>query len=439
MTAQDNGNSANLEFTGERFTPEISGQIAFEHLHRYYFARAQVEGKVVLDVACGEGYGSDILSQAAASVVGVDIAPSAVEHARHRYGSDKLEFVAASAASLPFDDAQFDVVVSFETIEHHDLHEEMMSEIRRVLKPGGLMIMSSPNKQHYSVEPGYHNPYHVKELFRHEFLSLVRRYFQQVGLLGQRVVHGSLLVASGDGASARVGFDNARLDKGTLCSQSDLAAPLYDLVVASDRELPVLNHSLFEATVHGMDPAGFYGVHLPERLHTADNRIGQLNLELSRALDTKGHLEKLRSSMLEVDGRLGLLGSSFGKVDEAFEKLDEKLEQLMQVRELEQALDADIRRLSRELEATLDRLNGANANFESLSASYIGLESSMHSLNEQLAATESRVLTDEEQLANAHHEIGIRDAQLNELYNSFSWRSTAWLRSLSSLVRGRKR
>ena len=155
MTTHENGGSADLQFTGERFTPEISGQIAFEHLHRYYFAQSLIAGKAVLDVACGEGYGSDILSRSASSVVGVDIATQAVEHATERYGSDKLSFVAASAAHLPFDDAQFDAVVSFETIEHHDQHDEMMSEIRRVLKPGGLMIMSSPNKQHYSIEPGY--------------------------------------------------------------------------------------------------------------------------------------------------------------------------------------------------------------------------------------------------------------------------------------------
>jgi ubiquinone/menaquinone biosynthesis C-methylase UbiE len=177
MATQLDEHVEDLAFTGERFMPEVA-QIAFEHLHRYHFAARFCAGKQVVDVACGEGYGSQILSGVADSVTGIDISAEAVAHAAGRYGSDRLRFVEASAALLPLEDDSVDVVVSFETIEHHDQHEEMLSEIRRVLRPGGMLIMSSPNKQHYSIDPGYENPYHVKELFRHELIELIQRYFR---------------------------------------------------------------------------------------------------------------------------------------------------------------------------------------------------------------------------------------------------------------------
>jgi ubiquinone/menaquinone biosynthesis C-methylase UbiE len=263
-----------LEFTGERFLPEVSGQIAFEHLHRYYFAKSLVKGCRVLDVACGEGYGSWILSSEALEVVGVDIAPDAVTHARERYTDSNVSFVEASAAKLPFDDGVFDAVVSFETIEHVTFHKEMMSEIKRVLNKDGIFIISSPNKQYYSIESGYHNPFHVKELFKEEFTELVESYFSNVMLFGQRVVHGSLMVM--DNEQVETGFASMVSSGSELHSTGGLAKPLYDLLVASDVALPVVSNTLFEAVVHGMDPAQFYGVHLPDRVARADEKIIEL-------------------------------------------------------------------------------------------------------------------------------------------------------------------
>jgi ubiquinone/menaquinone biosynthesis C-methylase UbiE len=182
-----------LSFTGERYTPEIEGNIYLEHMHRYLMVRDLVTGKDVLDIASGEGFGSYTLSRFARSVVGVDIDKSSVEHALSRYKEPKLDFRSGSCSQIPLEDRSVDVVVSFETIEHHDEHERMMQEVRRVLRPGGVLIISSPEKHEYTDVPGTRNPFHVKELYRDEFQALMNAQFRNVAIYGQRVIFGSAI------------------------------------------------------------------------------------------------------------------------------------------------------------------------------------------------------------------------------------------------------
>src|SRR5438876_11805896 len=102
-----------MDFTGERYVPEIEGQIRYEHLHRYAICLELVAGKSVLDIASGEGYGAALLATVAKSVTGVDIDPASVGHARHAYYSPRLNYVVGSCVSVPLPDASFDVVTSF--------------------------------------------------------------------------------------------------------------------------------------------------------------------------------------------------------------------------------------------------------------------------------------------------------------------------------------
>lgn len=231
-----------LPCTGERFLPENVGEIALEHLHRYLLARELAQDKQVLDIASGEGYGSAMLAEVAAKVVGVDISADAVRHARLRYPHANLEYREGRADAIPLPDGSVDLVVSFETIEHHDRHVEMMAEIRRVLRSDGVLIISSPDKREYSDIPRFANPFHVKELYRDEFEQLLGGSFRHVTIYGQRVCCGSAIAAeAGDGhfrAYARDAAGYSRAD--------GVRRPVYFLAVASNAELPALGNSLFE-------------------------------------------------------------------------------------------------------------------------------------------------------------------------------------------------
>jgi SAM-dependent methyltransferase len=182
---------ANPEFTGERFLPGLAGEIAFEHNHRYAFARRFVEGRRVLDIACGEGYGAALLAQVAASVTGVDIDADSIARASQTYAAASLRFVAGPATALPLPDASVDAIVSFETIEHlpADAQPRMLAEFARVLAPGGIVILSSPNRPQYSDARDHRNPFHLHELDRDELAHLLgafpaRRWYRQRRYLG---------------------------------------------------------------------------------------------------------------------------------------------------------------------------------------------------------------------------------------------------------------
>ena len=182
-------------FTGERFEPNLQGEIRLEHYHRYALALELVKGKTVLDLACGEGYGSFMLSKHAAAVLGIDLSNEVIFHAQKKYAkkTENLHFQQGSASKLTLQDSAFDVVVSYETIEHLYEQSEMLEEIRRVLKPDGILIISSPNKPVYSKNGDYQNHFHVKELDFREFDQLLKKQFKAVEYFGQRLQIGSII------------------------------------------------------------------------------------------------------------------------------------------------------------------------------------------------------------------------------------------------------
>ncbi len=171
-----------LSFTGERFvpgSPDVSPETRAEHVLRYRMSAQLVAGLRVLDAACGTGYGSALLADYALSVDGIDIDPATIAYAATHYSAGgKCRYQVASVDRLPFQDSSFDVVVSFETIEHVNQQTQVrfLAEIRRILKPTGILVLSTPNKLNYSDRTGNKNPYHLHELYEEDFLSLLNEF-----------------------------------------------------------------------------------------------------------------------------------------------------------------------------------------------------------------------------------------------------------------------
>ena len=170
------------EATGERLLPDQQrGELVHaEHLARYRFASQLARGRRVLDAASGEGYGTAMLARAgAASVTGVEIDAAAVDLARGKYG---LEFVEGNVCALPFDNGSFDLVVSFETVEHVEDPAAAIAEFKRVLATDGILVVSTPNASESLVE----NPFHTREFTPDEFSALLAGHFEPVRLLFQQ-------------------------------------------------------------------------------------------------------------------------------------------------------------------------------------------------------------------------------------------------------------
>jgi ubiquinone/menaquinone biosynthesis C-methylase UbiE len=231
-------------WNGERLETNVFNEVAVEHLHRYALALDLVKDKEVLDLASGEGYGSNLLATVAKKVVGIDISNEAIAHAKDKYNRDNLEFIVGSVEKIPVESNSVDVFVSFETIEHHDKHEEMMLEIKRVLKKDGILIISSPDKLNYSEKTNQENPYHVKELYTNEFQELVSKYFNNIQLLFQKNIYASLIVPY----QKTNGFNEYSGSYYSINSSPEIQNSIYNICIASDIELHSFNTSIFDGS-----------------------------------------------------------------------------------------------------------------------------------------------------------------------------------------------
>ncbi len=175
----------------ERIHPQNSSWIykgtINQHVKRYEYAATEGVGKKVLDIACGTGYGCSILANVAESVVGIDISSDVVEIAKKEFPDKKIIFQQGDASRIEFPDNTFDTITSFETIEHlpKDKVDKYLSELFRVLKPGGLIYISSPDSEGFSLGEQSSNHFHVQEFTSQNFYNLISNYFIVYKVLAQ--------------------------------------------------------------------------------------------------------------------------------------------------------------------------------------------------------------------------------------------------------------
>lgn len=197
-------------------------------MHNSDYTRALhlVSGKTVLDLGCNCGYGTNLLSQSCASITGVDVSPAAIETAKKKYQRSNLSFTVVNGITLPFEDHSIDVITSFQVIEHLVDYNAYFSEIRRVLKPDGLVLLTTPNAA-IRVKPGAKpwNRFHMHEFRGDELTKLLCTHFPHVEVLGQFATERAYMIEYNRCVAAR--------DRTDISSQPSLKSQLVNMLPAS--------------------------------------------------------------------------------------------------------------------------------------------------------------------------------------------------------------
>jgi SAM-dependent methyltransferase len=219
--------------SGERFVPELHRGTSLEPEHhaRYRWAAPLVVGAKTLDAGCGVGWGTALLAEPAETAVGVDISLLAVSEARRRYG-DVAEFREGDLHRLPFGDDEFDVIVCFEAIEHLAEPGRALDEMHRVLRPEGLLLISSPNRGVYPEG----NPFHLHELTSEELEQSLASRFSNVAIYRQQTYVATLL-----GTDEQLELDDPSRGLDATVAKLVGAPPhseLYTVAAATDGGLP---------------------------------------------------------------------------------------------------------------------------------------------------------------------------------------------------------
>lgn len=170
---------------GRSFRSKEEYVLHLMHQSAYVQASTMASGKSVLDLGCNTGYGTQILAKSARRVVGVDVSQGAISAARQQYGDTGIEFQLIDGEQLPFADSEFDVIISFQVLEHIVDYNVYMGELKRVLSPAGIVVLTTPNSI-LRLDPGMKpwNPFHVREFTHRQLKSLLDNYFSNVQIRG---------------------------------------------------------------------------------------------------------------------------------------------------------------------------------------------------------------------------------------------------------------
>ena len=371
-----------------------------EHLHRYRLARTYCSGKVVLDAACGTGYGSAILAETAAAVHGIDIADEAVALCRKTFHRENLSFQTASVESLPFPDRFFDVIVSFETIEHvpEEVQKKFLAEIRRLLKPDGVLVISSPDRQYYTVERNKVNPYHVAEFFRRDFFALLEGSFRYCRKADQKIYLCSLVKSERPEAELAV-FSSFQSESGQpVITERPPHDFWYNIAVASNVPVAPLPDSV-NLDVYGriFSPDGKteqeayiekLGAHIRELDAERDALVRERGEHLEAIAEYQKHIEELDS---EHDSLIAERG--------------EHLAAIQKYQDHVRALDGDKAVLEAERREHIAYIDKCHAHIAALDAAEAALKEQIAVLQEKQAGLERTLRRNHDALAQTGAEL----------------------------------
>jgi len=294
-------------FTGERVIPgEGDEDLLNEHLARYWFAQRFSSGNVVLDAACGSGYGAALLGANAKCVFGVDISQEAVEYSRTNYRAPNVQFSVSDCMALPFAAAYFDLVVAFEIIEHVTDPEAFLNELDRVLNPSGLLILSTPNRLYYTGERGEINPFHCREFSFPELDEILQPFYPHRAILLENHVPGVVISGADTAANSGLPFSvvhespAAGLDWRTRPGEEAARQAYYFVVVCSHRPLEAIPPLLYLPTTGNvLQEREKHIRQLTEFLAKADAETERARAETMRITNESEDLRRLMDAELE--------------------------------------------------------------------------------------------------------------------------------------------
>lgn len=356
-----------LEFTGERVVPgQVDDNLWNEHFARYVFAARLCRGRRVLDIGCGTGYGAAELTRTAAAVTAIDLSPEAVRWARE-HTSAPVRFVASAGERLPFREAQFDLVTSFEVIEHIPDWPGLIAEARRVLAPGGQFVVSTPNRLYYAEARHLSgpNPYHEHEFEFEEFREALAREFGHVAMFVQNHGEGVIIEPIGARGAAEARFEEQASRPETanffiaVCATTPLTgAPSFIYI-------PRSGNILHERESHIRK--------LERELETKDEWLNHLKAEHSDLVERfrlqKEELEQRNAWAASLDTQLAEAGARILALqDELAEEQRKAAEEIARLEAWGTKNDESEREARRELQKAVDHLHAAEALVEERTA-----------------------------------------------------------------------
>jgi 2-polyprenyl-3-methyl-5-hydroxy-6-metoxy-1,4-benzoquinol methylase len=292
----------------ERFVPGTAdGElIEVEHFARYRWAGQLAVGRTVLDAGCGVGYGSAMLARAGATkVVGLDLSAKAVA-AASAAATANASFVAGDVHALPFEAGRFELVVCFEVIEHVEAQDDVIAELARVLAPGGVLAISSPNRDVYPAG----NPHHLHEYVPEELRAALAAHFEHVQLRRQHAWLASAVLddeQTADGSMRE--RSDVRVAKGV---DREPGSEPYTIALASLEPLPETTGTVFLG--------GLADSALGAELERTAEALAEVSAALTVAKSDRATLVDVEASLrhdtaillAQIDGLRGELRNVYG-------------------------------------------------------------------------------------------------------------------------------
>jgi len=344
----------------------------YEYLHRYRFAKEFVRGKKVLNLACGEGEGSFILSEEADSVIGIDIKDAVIRHASSKHIRENLSFIKGSITDVPIEEEKFfDVIVFFEATEQIQKYDKLIMEVKRLLKPDGIFIVSISNKYlHSDVDDG--TPFHAKKPYLDDFKELLSNHFKNVLLYGQKVYPTSNIFPLYKGAGYSQDFVIEKGDEKYLFGPLEKRLASNFIAVASDN---IIDKNVILGNSHLLDLSETLFRQKDTSISLLEGMVKEKDIHIS---NLEGMVKEKDIHVSNLEGMVRGKEKEVGSLKEIINQKDTKV---------------------LELEGLLSEKDGFISNLESIAKDK------------------------DAQIANLEGMLGEKEATLNHIHNSHGWKT----------------